>query len=164
MSQRKNKEEMFNELINRHDIVTHRDVSMMLADQYAQQESISFLKWVKDKKYCPNSSGLWFDYTLSREQVRFYTEEQLYLEFRTGIKYNPSPLFNPINKQQMKQYDFIRARVNDADYDIEGPVIVATIDDLRELWDAARYHADYPHLNDDFEQFLQSKDIHYKNK
>lgn len=37
----------------------------------------------------------------------------------------------------MKQYDFIRAWKNDASYDIDGPVILLTIEELRELWDTA---------------------------
>jgi len=38
----------------------------------------------------------------------------------------------------MKQYDFVRAWKNDASYDIEGPVILLTIEELGELWDAAQ--------------------------
>lgn len=38
----------------------------------------------------------------------------------------------------MKQYDFVRAWKNDADFDIEGPVIVLTMAELKDLWVAAQ--------------------------
>lgn len=56
----------------------------------------------------------------------------------------------------MTQYDFVRAWKNDADYDIEGPVIVLTLEDLKEVWAMAKAGPDYPGV---FELFLKSKGI-----
>lgn len=65
----------------------------------------------------------------------------------------------------MKQYDFVRAWVNDADYDIEGPVIVLTIEELREVFEAGSEkgaHDALPQTKErppGFKKYLTSKDI-----
>jgi hypothetical protein len=68
-------------------------------EQWAKIESERFLKWVEDGHFCPNSSGFWFDYTLSRDEVRFYTISQLYGWFHTGIKFTLPPLELPKSLQ-----------------------------------------------------------------
>ena len=58
-------------------------------DKYAKQECIEFLKFIIDKNLAVNSSGFWFDSTLSRDNVRFYTIEQVYEYFKNGELYQP---------------------------------------------------------------------------
>ncbi len=61
-------------------------------DEYAKQRGEEFLKWVVDNHFVPNKSNLFFDYTLSREEVRFYTIPQLWGWFDTGVKFELPPL------------------------------------------------------------------------
>ena len=56
----------------------------------------------------------------------------------------------------MTQYDFVRAWKADVDYDIEGPIIVLTLEELKEVWAMAKAGPDYPGV---FELFLKSKGI-----
>jgi hypothetical protein len=69
-------------------------------EEYAKQKGEAFLKWVADNHYCPNSSNLWFDYTLSRDDVRFYTIAQLYDWYHTGIKFTLPPIEPPKSLQK----------------------------------------------------------------
>lgn len=69
-------------------------------EEYCEQQADSFLKWVEDNHFCPNSSHLWFDYTIeNRDEVHFYTRPQLYQWFRTGIKFVLPPLKLPQSHQ-----------------------------------------------------------------
>lgn len=49
-----------------------------------KQKTIDFNKWLFDKKLVPNSSFLWFDYTESRDSVRFFELEDLFDVFIEG--------------------------------------------------------------------------------
>jgi len=68
-------------------------------EEWAKIQSERFLKWIEDGHFCPNSSGFWFDWTSSRDEVRFYTISQLYGWFHTGIKFTLPPLELPKSLQ-----------------------------------------------------------------
>lgn len=67
----------------------------------------------------------------------------------------------------MKQYDFVRAWKNDADFDIEGPVIVCSIEELKDFYvegfedgyDSAAFSAGQKNYNELFVKYLTSKGI-----
>jgi hypothetical protein len=68
------------------------DKAFLSMEEYGKQQGEAFLQWVADNHLCPNSSNLWFDYTLSRDDVMFYTIARLYDWFKTGIKFTfPAP-------------------------------------------------------------------------
>lgn len=48
------------------------------------EKIVAFNKWLFDNKIVPNSSFLWFDYTLSRDEVCFYELEDLFNAYDSG--------------------------------------------------------------------------------
>lgn len=65
----------------------------------------------------------------------------------------------------MDKYDFVKVWKNDADYDIDGPVILCTIEELSDLWNAG-YRAGLSDFGKetkipavDLETYLTSKGI-----
>lgn len=58
----------------------------------------------------------------------------------------------------MKQYDFVRAWANDASYDIDGPVIVMTVDEFKKIYDEI-YMTGYKDKGTTAEEYLASVDL-----
>jgi hypothetical protein len=52
---------------------------------YAKENAIHFNKWLFDNHFAPNQSFFWFDYTLSREYVRFFKLEELYDTYKRSL-------------------------------------------------------------------------------
>src|ERR1035438_10321064 len=99
------KEKILDGFKQTHDYLTEEsgyrtEDTLSAMDEYAQQKSEEFLKWVYDNKFVPNSSGLWFDAKLSRDEVRFYDIAKLYKWFDTGVKYVCPPLILPKSIEQ----------------------------------------------------------------
>lgn len=47
-------------------------------DEFAKEDAMSFMKWTFDHKWVPNSSFLWWNTELPREDVRVHKLEEIY--------------------------------------------------------------------------------------